>query len=194
MIAINESIAKASPINTIATVLMLESLDSFLFKVILLCDFCDFSLLRRRGENLLDKFLFIVMFYRKFRLCITASQATRVSGKAHTPKVARVLRLSLWESSRRSRVRGCFNLSSIPLRRLRRHLSQGERLFVSSIITQIGRENKSSADIYMCIRRGDLRSPAGEHSSPLPCSENILMRTLLKTAVFYFTTSMEWMP
>ena len=31
----------------------------------------------------------------------------------------------------------------------------------------------------MCIRRGDLRSPAGEHSSPLPCSENILMRTLL---------------
>jgi len=22
------------------------------------------------------------------------------------------------------------------------------------------------------IRRGDLRSPAGEHSSPLPCSEN----------------------
>ena len=85
MIVINESIAKASPINTIATVLMLESLDSFLFKVILLCDFCDFSLLRRRGENLLDKFLFIVMFYRKFRLCITALQATLASGKARTP-------------------------------------------------------------------------------------------------------------
>ena len=68
MIVINESIAKASPINTIATILMLESLDSFLFKVILLC---DFSLLRRRGENLLDKFLFIVLFYRQFRLCIT---------------------------------------------------------------------------------------------------------------------------
>ena len=85
MIAINESIAKASPINTIATVLMLERLDSFLFKVILLCDFCDFSLLRRRGENLLDKFLFVVMFYRKFRLCIT-----KASGKAHTPKVARI--------------------------------------------------------------------------------------------------------
>ena len=89
MIVINESIAKASPINTIATVLMLESLDSFLFKVILLCDFCDFSLLRRRGENLLDKFLFIVMFYRKFRLCITALQATPALGKAHTPKDAR---------------------------------------------------------------------------------------------------------
>ena len=42
-------------------------------------------------------------------------------------------------------------------------------LFVAPIITQIGRENKSSADIYMCIRRGDLRSPAGERSSPLPC-------------------------
>ena len=85
MIAINESIAKASPINTIATILMLESLDSFLFKVILLCDFCDFSLLRRRGENLLDKFLFVVMFYRKFSLCIT-----KASGKAHTLTVARV--------------------------------------------------------------------------------------------------------
>ena len=27
---------------------------------------------------------------------------------------------------------------------------------------------QSSADIYMCIRRGDLRSLAGERSSPLP--------------------------
>ena len=41
----------------------------------------------------------------------------------------------------------------LPLRRLRRHLSQWERLFVSSIITQIGRGNNSSAEIYMCIRR-----------------------------------------
>ena len=30
------------------------------------------------------KFLFIVLFYRKFRLCIT-----KASGKAHAPKVAR---------------------------------------------------------------------------------------------------------
>ena len=67
-----------------------------------------------------------------------------------------------------------FFLTSLPL---------GGRLFVSPIITQIGRENKSSADIYMCIRRGDLRSPAGEHSSPLPCSENILMRTRLMLAL-----------
>ena len=42
-------------------------------------------------------FLFIILFYRQFRLCITKAQ-----GKAHTPKVARVLRLSLWESSRDS--------------------------------------------------------------------------------------------
>ena len=90
MIVINESIAKASPINTIATVLMLERLDSFLFKVILLCDFCDFSLLRRRGENLLDKFLFIVMFYRKFCLCIT-----KTLGKSHTHMVAHIQRLPL---------------------------------------------------------------------------------------------------
>ena len=113
MIEIIESIAKARPINSIATVLMLESLDSFLFKVILLCDFCDFSLLRRRGENLLDKFLFIVMFYRKFRLCIT-----KTLGKAHTPMVAHIQRLS-----------------------------PGGRLFVNPIITQIGRENNISAEI-----------------------------------------------
>ena len=30
-------------------------------------------------------FWFIIPFYRKFRLCITALQATRASGKAHTP-------------------------------------------------------------------------------------------------------------
>ena len=36
-----------------------------------------------------------------------------------------------------------------PLRRLRRHLSQRERLFVSLIITQIGRENKFSAENYV---------------------------------------------
>ena len=41
--------------------------------------------------------LFIVLLYRQFRLCIT-----KTSGEAHTPKVARVLRLSLWESSRDS--------------------------------------------------------------------------------------------
>ena len=84
------------------------------------------------------------MFYRKFRLCIT-----KASGKAHTHKVARILRLSLWESSRRSRVRGGVIATICPLRRLRRHLSQRERLFVSSIITQIGRGNKFSAENYV---------------------------------------------
>ena len=42
---------------------------------------------------LLEKFLFIVLFYRQFRLCITALLATRASGKAHTPKATRILRL-----------------------------------------------------------------------------------------------------
>ena len=101
-------------------------------------------------------------------------------------------------SSRRSRVREsacikkyvffkqkCYNLvAQAPSTAIAVPLPLGGRLFVSSIITQIGRENKLSADIYMCIRRGDLRSPAGEHSSPLPCSENILMRTLLTCEIF----------
>ena len=34
------------------------------------------------------KFLFIVLLYRQFRLCITKAQ-----GKAHTPMVACILRL-----------------------------------------------------------------------------------------------------
>ena len=76
------------------------------------------------------------------------------------------------------------NPSVIFLRKCHLPCSQ-RRLFVSPIITQIGRENKSSADIYMCIRRGDLRSPAGEHSSPLPCFENILMRTSLMRVNFF---------
>ena len=37
----------------------------------------------------------------------------------------------------------------------------------------------------MWIRREDLRSPAGEHSSPLPCSGNILMRTSLMRVNFF---------
>ena len=36
-----------------------------------------------------------------------------------------------------------------PLRRLRRHLSQRERLYVTHIITQIGRENNLSAEVYV---------------------------------------------
>ena len=57
------------------------------------------------------------------------------------------------------------------------------------IITQIGRENNSSAEIYMCIRRGDLRSPAGERSSPLPCSENILMGGSVSRAFLFMILS-----
>ena len=36
------------------------------------------------------KFVFSSPFYRQFRLCITALQATRAQGKAHTPEDARV--------------------------------------------------------------------------------------------------------
>ena len=46
---------------------------------------------------LFDLFLFVILFYRQFRICIT-----NALGKAHTPKDARVPRLSLWESSRDS--------------------------------------------------------------------------------------------
>ena len=88
----------------------------------------------------------IVLFYRQFRICITKAQ-----GKAHTHKVARILRLSLWESSRRSRVRGGVIATICPLRRLHRHLSQRERLFANPIVTQIGRENNLSAEI--CLLR-----------------------------------------
>ena len=70
------------------------------------------------------KFLFTVLFYRRFRHCITALQAMQASGKAQTPKIRGVsigsLRegatrysqsgeqavLATWaEGSRRSRVR-----------------------------------------------------------------------------------------
>ena len=47
------------------------------------------------------------------------------------------------------RVRGDILATIYPLRRLRRHLSQRERLFVSPIISQIGRENKFSAENYV---------------------------------------------
>ena len=46
------------------------------------------------------KFLFIVLFLHKFRLCIT-----KASGKAHTPMVARILRLPPGGSWRRRRLR-----------------------------------------------------------------------------------------
>ena len=59
MIAKHENNARASPINTTATILMEESLTSFLFIVNLLC---NFGLLCWCGANLLDKFKFIDLF------------------------------------------------------------------------------------------------------------------------------------
>ena len=64
-----------------------------------------------------------------------------------------------------------------PLRRFRRHLSQRERLFVSTIITQIGRENNISAEIYVSRTVED----AGPYSFV-----NILMRRSLIRLIFYF--------
>jgi len=63
-----------------------------------------------------------------------------------------------------------------PLRRLRRHLSQRERLFVNPIIPQIDRENKFSAEIYVSRTVED----AGPYNFV-----NILMRTSLKQVLFW---------
>ena len=124
------------------------------------------------------------MFYRKFRLCITALLAARASVKAHTHKVARILRLSLWESSRRSRVRGGVIATICPLRRLRRHLSPRARLFVNPVITQIGRENNISAENYVCSFLFCVFQRA-IRESPLQ-NTNILMRTSLMSRAFLF--------
>ena len=39
-------------------------------------------------------FLFTILFYRQFRLCITALQATPAQGKAHAPILRRIIRRS----------------------------------------------------------------------------------------------------
>ena len=48
----------------------------------------------------LNKFLFIILFYRQFRLCITALQATPAQGKAHTPIILIILYHTLAEKAR----------------------------------------------------------------------------------------------
>ena len=65
------------------------------------------------------KFLFIVLFYRKFRLCITALQATPASGKAHTPKVVRILRLPCAKGAVALATEGLFLLDFFILQSLR---------------------------------------------------------------------------
>ena len=66
-----------------------------------------------------------------------------------------------------------------PLRRLRRHLSQRERLFANPIITQIGRENKFSAENYVSRNVED----AGPYNFA-----NIFMRRSLIERCFLFIT------
>ena len=63
-----------------------------------------------------------------------------------------------------------------PLRRLRRHLSPRERLFVSPIISQIGRENNISAENYV--------SRTVEDAGPYNLV-NILMIRSVKGRLFY---------
>ena len=91
-----------------------------------------------------------ILFYRKFRLCIT-----NASGKAHTPMVACILRLPPGGSWRCRRLRENalhegFHKSKVaqaPSTANAVPLPLGGRLFVSLIITQIGRENNISAEI-----------------------------------------------
>ena len=115
---------------------------------------------------------------RWFRLCITMA-----SGKAHTPKLReRVHRLQLAPKATEGE---CVTIKLAPLKSrgllpsrtaanpqgsfhsLRGtpaacHLPPGERLLVSSIITQIGRENKLSAEICILRTVGDA-GPYKEH-------------------------------
>ena len=73
----------------------------------------------------------------------------KASGKAHTPMVARIQRLFLWESSRDSGWEG------VPFHNLTLSVGfdatspQGRGIFIIPIITQIGRENNISAEIYV---------------------------------------------
>ena len=97
-----------------------------------------FQTIHLRSNHVPFAILHNVLFYRKFRLCIAKAQ-----GKAHTPKAARAYKGS--PSGRAPAIAGERVIVAIvrPLRRLHRHLSQRERLFVSLIITRIGRESKS---------------------------------------------------
>ena len=134
--------------------------------------------------HLFVKFLFIVPFYRQFRLCIT-----NASGKAHIPKEERAHPKALPLGERVL----CAQLS--PLRRLRRHLSRRERHFANLIITQIGRENNVPAEICPCVRTGGVSPPvfivenrmfAREETPPLQFGySNILMRTSLSLPLLF---------
>ena len=71
-----------------------------------------------------------------------------------------------------------------PLRRLRRHLSQRERLFVSPIITQIGRENNRSAEI--CILRVAEDVDPYKHCVKHPCENEP------NATVFFAEGDLRW--
>ena len=84
-----------------------------------------------------------ILFYRQFRLCIT-----KTSGKAHTPKDARAHhRLPPEGSSIDYNMKCNTKVTRAPSTAAAVPLPPGGRLFVSYIITQIGREDNLSAEI-----------------------------------------------
>jgi len=97
--------------------------------------------------------LLIVLLYRQFRLCIT-----KASGEAHTPKVARIPRApSGRELSAKLTEGECVTMRLLQTQSYAgsfRHAPRAtflpeEGFFATPIITQIGRENKLSADIFV---------------------------------------------
>ena len=63
--------------------MLLNNMIFYTFNIVKFYYICSQGILLS-SNKLLDKFLFIVLFYRKFRICIT-----NTSCKAHTPKDAR---------------------------------------------------------------------------------------------------------
>ena len=63
--------------------MLLNNMIFYTFYIVKINYICSQGILLS-SNKLLDKFLFIVLFYRKFRICIT-----NTSCKAHTPKDAR---------------------------------------------------------------------------------------------------------
>ena len=99
----------------------------------------------------------IFIFYRQFRICIT-----NASGKAHTPYFCRAGIYS-------RRLIG-INLSS--------RREQAPALRCSPIITQIGRENNISAEIYSCVCILSLKIGCSQEGRPLPY--NLIIQTSLR--------------
>ena len=89
MIAKHEIKVKASPINVMAAILMIESLIFFLSIDILLCNYVPglFGFVLQYNDMFdLAKFLFIVLCYRRFRRCITNESGKAIPLRVTYPK------------------------------------------------------------------------------------------------------------